>query len=325
MGRILPSPARGVSRIFPRREGAIALVGQIFRLVRGALSTRPVVKVRLTRDVEATVYDKPGLWMDDAELDGLRAELTAVAAAAIPGELTYGVFRAERRPYENRLIVVGRHLGRGEAVGFNAMPELVVSTPEGPVRVLHLGLLVIHPGYQRQGFQGLLYGLGAFSAMHRIPERPVWMSNVTEVPAVFGAVSDHFLDPYPSYRHAGPPPPRHRAVALAIMKDHSHEFGVGKDAGFDAERFVIQGSYTGGSDALKKTFESAPKHRDEAVNAFCRAQLDYGRGDDFLQIAQLDGEVIANWLALRVPEELRPQAARRMKLWTYPGPRSETS
>jgi hypothetical protein len=194
------------------------------------------------------------------------------------------------------------------------------------VRVLHLGLLVIHPRYQRQGFQGLLYGLGAFSALHRIPERPVWISNVTEVPAVFGAVSDHFLDVYPSYKAPRAAPTKHRALALAIMRDHAHEFGVGRDASFDAERFVIQGSYTGGSDALKKTFASAPKYRVEAANAFCAAELDYGRGDDFLQIGQLDGTIITRWLTERIPEELRPQAARKMKLWTYPthaGPPSE--
>lgn len=290
----------------------------MLRIVRGALSTRHVVKVQLTPDVEATIYDKPGRWMRDGELDALRAEITAVARAAIPGDLTYGVFRPDRAPYENRLIVVGRHLGRGEAVGFNAMPELDVQLEASRVRVLHLGLLVIHPGYQRQGFQGLLYGLGAFSALHRIPERPVWISNVTEVPAVFGAVSDHFLDVFPSYTRSGPPPELHRSIALGIMKDHSHEFGVGRDASFDAERFVIQGSYTGGSDALKKSFDVAPKHRNAAANDYCQRELDYGRGDDFLQIMQLDGTVISNWLAQRIPEELRPQAARQMKLWTYP-------
>ncbi len=286
--------------------------------MRGALSREHVVEVALTHEVTATIYDKPGLWMSDAALGRLRDELTGVARAAIPGDLTYGVFKPERRPYENRLIVVGRHLARGEAVGFNAMPELSVEIDQGPVRVLHLGLLVIHPRYQRQGFQGLLYGLGAFSALHRIPERPVWISNVTEVPAVFGAVSDHFLDVYPSYHAPGPPPAAHRALALAIMRDHSHEFGVGKDAAFDADRFVIQGSYTGGSDALKKTFEVAPKHRVEAANEYCRAHLDYGRGDDFLQIARIDGTVFTRWLAERIPEDLRPQAARKMKLWTYP-------
>ncbi len=285
--------------------------------MRGALSRREIVEVQLTRDVVATIYDKPGRWMRDGELAELRAELRTVARAAIPGELDYGVFRPERAPYENRLIVIGRHLARGEAVGFNAMPELEVDCGER-ARVLHLGLLVIHPSYQRQGFQGMLYGLGAFSAMHRIPERPVWISNVTEVPAVFGAVSDHFHDPFPTYTRSGPPPPRHRRIAEAIMARHCHEFGVGRDARFDAERFVIQGSYTGGSDALKKTFASAPKHRVAAANDFCARELDYERGDDFLQIAQLDGAVISNWLTTRIPEELRPQAARRMKLWRYP-------
>ena len=285
-----------------------------------ALARDHVVRVQLTREVEATIYDKPGTWMDDAALDRLRDELRAVAQAAIPGDLAYGVFRAERAPYENRLIVVGRHLARGDTVGFNAMPELAVSLPSGPVRVLHLGLLVIHPRHQRRGFQGMLYGLGAFSALHRIPERPVWISNVTEVPAVFGAVSDNFHDAHPSYKAPRPAPPLHRAIALGIMRDHAHEFGVGGDAAFDADRFVIQGSYTGGSDALKKTFEGAPKYRVEAANAFCRAELDYGRGDDFLQIAKLDGAVMARWLAERIPEDLRPQAARQMKLWTYPTP-----
>lgn len=279
-----------------------------------------MVELQLTADVEATVYDKPGRWMSDAELDQLRAELRGVAQAAIPGDLTYGVFRPDRAPYENRLIVVGRHRKLGEAVGFNAMPELEVQLDDGPVRVLHLGLLVIHPRHQRKGYQGLLYGLGAFAALHRIPERPVWISNVTEVPAVFGAVSDNFHDAHPSYKAPRPAPARHRAIARGIMRDHAHEFGVGKDAVFDDDRFVIQGSYTGGSDALKKTFASAPKYRVEAANAFCEGQLDYGRGDDFLQIAQLDGAVFAAWLGERIPEDLRPQAARQMKLWTYPTP-----
>jgi hypothetical protein len=313
----------GVSRVECLSEAPIAFVGQILRAVRGALSQRDEVVVRLSRDVEATIYSRPGLWMDDDELGRLRADLTATARAAIPGDLTYGVFSTRRAPYENRLIVVGRHAESGEVVGFNAMPELEVALDDGKVHVLHLGLLVIHPRHQRRGYQGLLYFLGAFSALHRRRERPVWVSNVTEVPAVFGAVSDHFLDVYPSYARGGPPPPRHRAIALAILRDHSHEFGVHQGAGFDADRFVIQGSYTGGSDALKKTFESAPKYRVEAANAYCRRSLDYDRGDDFLQIAQIDASVFAAWLAERIPEDLRPEAARQMKLWTYPEHRKD--
>ncbi|MFL5320974.1 MAG: hypothetical protein ACJ790_15025 [Myxococcaceae bacterium] len=288
-------------------------------MVRGALSSRHIVQVRLTDDVEATIYDRPGEWMSDEELELLRKQVRSVATAAIPGDLNYGVFLPTRTPYENRLIVIGRHLPTGDIVGFNAMPTFDVTLSGKKVRVLHLGLLVIHPKYQRRGFQGLLYGLGAFSLLHRIPETPVWMSNVTEVPAVFGAVADYFLNVWPDYKKQGQQAPdAHRALAKAIMADHRHEFGVGPDAAYDEERFVIMGSYTGGSDALKKTFDSAPKHRRDDANEFCKTQLDYSRGDDFLQIGQLDGTVISNWLTGRIPVAFRPAAARQMKLWRYP-------
>jgi hypothetical protein len=112
----------------------------------------------------------------------------------------------------------------------------------------------------------------------------------------------------------------HRKVALAIMERHRHEFGTGAGARFDADRFVIMGSYDGGSDALKKTFDDAPKHRNPAVNAFCQTTLDYGRGDDFLQVGLLDGSVMSRWLEQRIPGPLRPAAAREMKLWRYRGP-----
>ena len=290
---------------------------RFLRLIRAALSSRNAVSLRLTGDVEATIYDCPGKWMGDADLDRLRDELKGVAMAAIPGELTYGVFSPSRAPYENRLVVVGRHLGRGEAIGFNAMPRLTLSVDGKTMTALHLGLLVIHPKYQRQGFQGLLYGLGGFSALHRIREPRVWVSNVTEVPSVFGAVADNFLDVFPHYERQGPPPALHRRIAEAIMAEHRHEFGVGPEAVFDAERFVIQGSYTGGSDALKKSFTSAAKYRAPAANAFCERELDYTRGDDFLQVGCFDATVITNWLTRRIPEGLRPQTARQMKLWTY--------
>jgi hypothetical protein len=285
--------------------------------VRAALSRDREVRVRLSEHVTATIYDSPGLWMSALQLDALRAELRAVASAAIPGSLDYGVFRPERRPYETRLIVVGRDQRDGQVVGFNAMPRLELSIRSKTLTVLHLGLLVIHPRYQRQGFQGLLYGLGGFSAYHRMRDRPAWISNVTEVPAVFGAVSDRFIDVFPSYASARTAPELHREIAREIMRLHRHEFGVGADASFDDQRFVICGSYTGGSDALKKSFDSAPKYRVDAANQFCAEQLDYQRGDDFLQLGQFDTTVMTNWVQSRLPEALRPAAARKMRLWRY--------
>jgi hypothetical protein len=287
------------------------------RILRSLLGEQKVFHVRVREDVVATVYDRPGRWMNDGELAALRAELRGVAAAAIPGDLDYGVFKDSRAPYENRILCVGRH-DNGDVVGFNAMPRLELDVGGRRVLCMHLGLLVIHPGYQRMGFQGLLYGLGIFVLYRRIPQRPVWVSNVTEMPAVFGAVSEGFVDVYPSLLDERPPPAEHAALARAIMEHHRHEFGVGPEAVFDPGRFVIQGSYTGGSDALKKSFAAAPKHRDARANAWMEHNLDYDRGDDVLQIGKLDGEVLTQWVSRRLPVGLQPAARRELTPWVYP-------
>jgi hypothetical protein len=83
-------------------------------------------------------------------------------------------------------------------------------------------------------------------------------------------------------------------------------FGVGDDAGFEEARFVITNAYTGGSDALKKTFEVAPKHRNEIYNAFCARELDYIRGDDLLQLGRIDLTGARRYLLSEVPHGSLP-------------------
>ena len=83
-------------------------------------------------------------------------------------------------------------------------------------------------------------------------------------------------------------------------------FGVGGEAGFDEARFVIADAYTGGSDALKKSFDVAPKHRDEQYNAFCARELDYARGDDLLQVGRIDLAAARRYLASEVPAGSMP-------------------
>jgi hypothetical protein len=83
-------------------------------------------------------------------------------------------------------------------------------------------------------------------------------------------------------------------------------FGVGAEAGFDDARFVITDAYTGGSDALKKSFDVAPKHRDEQYNAFCARELDYARGDDVLQLGRIDLAGARRYLMSEVPPGSMP-------------------
>ena len=94
----------------------------------------------------------------------------------------------------------------------------------------------------------------------------------------------------------------HLILARRIMEGHRHVFGVGDDAGFDEDRFVITNAYTGGSDDLKKTYDDAPKHRDDRFNRFCADNLDYDRGDDVIQLGQLDLAAVRRYLSREVPK-----------------------
>jgi hypothetical protein len=147
----------------------------------------------------------------------------------------------------------------------------------------------------------VLYGLTALVLFARDGLRQKWISNVTQVPSVVGMVSQTFSDVFPSPHPDARQSFAHLQLARGIMSRHRAVFGVGAEAGFDEARFVITNAYTGGSDALKKTFEAAPKHRDEQYNAFCARELDYARGDDVLQIGRIDLAGARRYLLSEVP------------------------
>jgi len=123
---------------------------------------------------------------------------------------------------------------------------------------------------------------------------------------VVGMVADTFSDVFPQPSLEARQSFAHLQLARGIMRDHRAVFGVGEDAGFDEQRFVITNAYTGGSDALKKTFDVAPKHRDEQYNAFCARELDYARGDDLLQVGRIDLAAARRYLLSEVPPGSMP-------------------
>jgi hypothetical protein len=114
-------------------------------------------------------------------------------------------------------------------------------------------------------------------------------------------VGDTFSDVFPSPGPDARQSFAHLQLARGIMRHHRAVFGVGDDAGFDEARFVITNAYTGGSDALKKSFDAAQKHRDGRYNDFCAAQLDYQRGDDLLQLGRIDLAGARRYLLSEVP------------------------
>ncbi|WP_343519682.1 hypothetical protein [Sphingomonas sp.] len=264
------------------------------------------LSVKLSSSHAAHVYERPGRWMPAEERAALAAALREIAARSLPsGQLDYGVFRADSGALDRAVIMLIRERGSGRPVAFNALALLDVTYRGRPETVTHLGLVLIDPEARGKGFSWALYGMTTLLLFVRNQLRPFWISSVTQVPAVVGLVCEGFSNVFPSpdgtVRRFD-----HLALARQIMQHHRAAFGVSEDARFDERRFVIEDAYRGGSDHLKKRFDDAPKHRDAAFNDFCAATLDYHRGDDVLQVGQMNLAAARRYLLQDVPRHSLP-------------------
>lgn len=263
--------------------------------------------LRTHSGLRTRIVESPGLSLAQEQLDELVSQLRAVAAKTLPaGSLTYGIFSGEREKLSRAIVTLIYEETSGRPVAFNALSVMDVELDGECEKVTHLGLVMVDPEVQGQGLSWVLYGLTTLVLFARDGLRPKWISNVTQVPAVFGMVCETFSDVFPSPQPAARQNFAHLQLARGIMRLHRAVFGVGSEAGFDEARFVITDAYTGGSDALKKTYEVAPKHRDEQYNAFCARELDYARGDDVLQLGRIDLAGARRYLLREVPHGSLP-------------------
>ncbi|MHA7775237.1 hypothetical protein [Roseibium sp. M-1] len=255
-----------------------------------------------TGGYQVDIVERPGDWMPEDRLTGLRRDLRAIAAGTLSaGDLDYGVFGEGREHLKNSVITLVRRRKDGKPVAFNALALMSVNLRQSTVRVLHLGLVMVDPNERSKGLSWILYGLTCLLLFMRGGLRPIYVSNVTQVPAVVGMVSETFSEVSPAPDGREPRDFRKVLIAREIMASHRHVFGVGPDADFDERHFIIRNAYTGGSDNLKKTFDEAPKHRSAAFNDWCGEVLDYGRGDDVLQIGLIDLAAAQRYATRTVP------------------------
>ena len=223
-----------------------------------------------------------GASLSQPDLDQLVADLRTVAGKTLPaGSLTYGIFSGERERLARAIVTLISDEATGRPIAFNALSVMSVELDGEPEQVTHLGLVMIDPDVQGQGLSWVLYGLTTLVLFARDGLRPKWISNVTQVPAVFGMVCDTFSDVFPS-PHAGARRSfAHLQLARGIMREHRAVFGVGGEAGFDEQRFVITDAYTGGSDALKKTYRRRAKTSRRAIQCVLRPRTRLRQGRRF--------------------------------------------
>jgi GNAT superfamily N-acetyltransferase len=275
--------------------------------LKALFQTHLDLSVKLSPTYRAHVYERPGCWMSPDDCAALASALRDVAQRSlVAGALDYGVFRADSGAFERSVIMLIRERTSGRPVAFNALALLDVDHRGRRDVVTHLGLVLIDPQARGKGFSWALYGMTTLLLFARNQLRPFWISSVTQVPAVVGLVCEGFSDVFPAPGDGVVRRFDHLSLAREIMRSHRAAFGVSEDAPFDDERFVIKDAYRGGSDHLKKRFDQAPPHRDPAFNAFCADQLDYARGDDLLQIGQMNLAAARRYLLQDVPRHSLP-------------------
>lgn len=244
--------------------------------------------------VEIRLVDGSRRRPESPEDPDLVADLRAVADECVTGDaLRYGVLSGAPELLERATIALAYDRRTGDPVAFNAMSWMDVVVSGRARRILHSGLLMVVPEFRCRGLCGSLSVFASIFAFVRNGLRPLWVTNVTQVPAAAGVFAGSVAEVHPAPGRTDPPSWEHVGVALEVMARHRRVFGVGEDAGFDPVRFVIRNAYTGGSDHLKKTWNEVARHRDPDVNRLCSDRLDYDRGDDLLQVGRLDLRVTA--------------------------------
>jgi hypothetical protein len=254
--------------------------------------------------VRVRIIERPAFCLEKSELDTLRTDLKTIVKRSIPKEnLNYGIFAEDGKAFENCVITIIYTMTDNRPIAFNSLSWINLKLAGKEEDLLHLGLVVIDPDVREGGLSWILYGLTTIILLARKRLKPIWVSNVTQVPAIIGKVSQSFDRVYPTPTNIGQPPFIHQWLVRQIMDSKRHVFGVGPDAEFDFDKFIIKNSYTGGSDHLKKKFTEAQPHRDEKYNKFCLDHLDYDRGDDFIQIGQINLEMTKDFLLKSVPKK----------------------
>ena len=261
---------------------------------------------RSGRNLWTRIVERPAIALPAESVAVLVTDLRTIARTTLSDdELNYGVLGGDQERLKNCVITIvyqsDAKRGPRRPIAFNVLSMLDVELAHSPTQVMHLGLVMVDPNARGRGLSATLYGLTCVLMFLTGQGRPLWVSNVTQVPAVAGMVAETFSDVFPSPRADARRSFDHLSLGRQIMARHRAAFGVGDDAGFDEGRFVITNAYTGGSDALKKTLEQASPHRKKSYNDFCRQQLDYERGDDLIQIGRIDMVAAGQYLRKVAP------------------------
>lgn len=250
------------------------------------------------------VLREPRRRLSDAQSLELIEELRLVAATCFDPVPDYQALVPRPDALDGKLIALARDR-RGRLVGFMSA---VLIRVEGLGEVLHTGLTCVRPEARSAGLTHRLSRALLLSHLaHRGVFSTVWVSNVACVLSSLGNIALHFDDVYPSPFGGDRPAPAHLAVARAIDVRHRQDIAINSAARFDPDAFVFRGSVEG-TGFIKCEDDARFHHRDPTLNRFYTDRMDFGRGDEVLQVGKFSLLTFASYLAGRKRAPLQEAA-----------------
>lgn len=247
------------------------------------------------------VYDRPGRYLNQKELEELHADILSVANECLDDIPYYQCLTGARAEYERLMIAVARGKD-GKMLGFCS--SYILDGGELG-NILHLGLTCVHPKARRMGFTHKLTSKVVMTYLLRYSFfRPAWISNVACVLSSLGNVAMHFEHVYPS-PFVSAPTDEQIKVAKIIDQKYRWELCVNKDATFVDEKFVFERSVCG---TVFEKSESDAKyhHRNKALTNFYLNIIDFKNGDEVLQIGKVSILTFPKYLLKNLTRKIKP-------------------
>lgn len=243
---------------------------------------------------------RPGCLLSDAAVNRLARELREVAGECFEQIPDYQCLRGTRSELSDKVITVARSPD-GTMAGFCSAVLLPV---DGVGEVFHLGLTCVRPEDRGTGLTHRLTSRALVQYLLRYrPVGRLWISNVAGVLSSLGNVALHMEQVYPSPFVSEPERPEYYRIAEAIDRHYRDKIHIAKDASFDWRGFVFRGSVAG-SVFQKEQADARFRHRDDALNRYYEAMLQFDRGDEILQIGHVS---LLTGLKYRLGRRRRPQ------------------
>ena len=250
------------------------------------------------------IYDRPGRYLNQVELDALITDLRSVASECLDELPDYQCLSGRREEFERLIIAVSRSKD-GKMLGF-CSSYILDAGAHG--QVLHLGLTCVLPLARRMGLTHKLTSKVVTTYLLRYSLfKESWISNVACVLSSLGNVALHFDEVYPS-PYSVSPSSQHLSIARLINEQYRNELYIRSEAKFNEKNFIFEESVLG-NQFQKSEMDKRYHHRSKKLTDFYADLMDFQRGDEVLQIGKVSILTFPRYLLKNLTKRWKREAS----------------